>query len=299
MLRIQQVNGTGWASTGATVGGSGASYDRQADILTITVVSGATYTGLDFGDIPHGALTGTGQQTALPGLEVFYRHEYFASSAGQAVVTATHSPAMEGWTEAVYLDANSNGVLDAGELPVGGAIEVTAGQVLSFIVRVGIPANASLNARVVGTVTVSTSYSNAVPGLTLTVTATEVTTVGKASDAALALKLAVDKSSALPGTFVLYTVTFTNTGSQPITGLVVRDSTPPYTTFQSASTAGLPALLGTPVVVIPSPGAKGSLTWDFPWAARTDGKRLGDVHGKGRAVERPNRQGGARSAYAP
>jgi len=102
-------------------------------------------------------------------------------------------------------------------------------------------------------------------GASAHLTVTDLTTVGLPSG--LVLAKSVDKTSALPGAVLVYTVSYRNDGAAPITQLVIGDATPSYTTFvpASASCGALPPQLGS-CTPAPPPGPTGSVTWTFSGA---------------------------------
>jgi uncharacterized repeat protein (TIGR01451 family) len=266
VLRVQETNLPSQLSTGASIGSSGGVYSRTTDAITLSYAAGAGLSGLDFGDVPSPTLAADAAQSAVPGSTVFYGHRFTASSNGQVVFTASHvsSPAIAGWSELVYLDANQNGRLDAGEAPVSGAISVVTGQSVFLVVKTFIPEAAPLGARTQGTLRADMSFSNAAPALTQSLVVYEVTDVMTATSANLVLTKAVDKASAVPGSVLVYSLSFTNGGSTNIANVVVFDATPAYTKFVSATLTGVPSSLGTPVAVLPTAGSAGTLRWTFP-----------------------------------
>jgi uncharacterized repeat protein (TIGR01451 family) len=92
----------------------------------------------------------------------------------------------------------------------------------------------------------------------------DLTTVGTGTNAGLQLEKAVDKTSALPGANLTYTITFTNDSTSPISNLKVNDSTPAYTTFVSAACGSpLPANLTGCSITAPTSGQIGNIQWTF------------------------------------
>ena len=75
---------------------------------------------------------------------------------------------------------------------------------------------------------------------------------------------ATDKVDALPGATIVYTTTYTNTGSTTLTKLKIVNPTPPFTVF-SAGACGVLAsgLTGCAVSARPAAGAAGSVEWTF------------------------------------
>jgi uncharacterized repeat protein (TIGR01451 family) len=127
-----------------------------------------------------------------------------------------------------------------------------------------IPVNAPYGAQDKVTVKALFTYDNASPSLSGTYFHTDLTTVGNpVQPSGLTLVKSVDKSTALPGEVITYTITFTNVTSDVLSSVVVYDSTPAYTTFGGASYDTLPQNLTGVTQVNPSAGGTGPIRWTF------------------------------------
>ncbi len=208
-------------------------------------------------------------QTGLPGTVVFYSHTFNAGLAGSVAFSTSSvaSPAVPGWAQTIYRDANCNGILDGAEgaAPIAGAIAVAAGDAVCIIVRDSIPGAAPYNAQDV--ITVTATFNG-----TQNLARTDVTTVGAAGGAGLTLAKTVRNvtqggvagttGTARPDDVLEYTITYTNTGAGTVSSIVVADATPAFTLFQSAACGALPASLTACVVsTAPAVNGTGSLTW--------------------------------------
>ena len=265
-LRVRQLLPDTSVATGASLGSSGGIYSRPTTTVALPYATGVAVTGVDFGSVPTPGLAATGNQGGAPGTVLFYGHRYTATTAGEVTFGASHvsAPAIAGWTETVYVDANQNGAIDAGELPATAAVPVVAGQVVHLVVKVSIPQSAPTNARVQGTVSASLAFANASPPLTRVASIFEVTDVLSPASASLQLRKTVDKTTASPGDAIVYAITFTNSGASALSNVVISDATPAWTTFVSATPIVLPAAIGIPVETAPAVGASGPLRWTFP-----------------------------------
>ncbi len=265
-VAITETNPAGYVSTGASVGTTGGSYNRTTDIVTFTKSGEGIYTGVNFGDVPQNTFQNNEAQQGLPGTVLFYAHTFAPGTAGQVTfsLASVTAPANLPFTRILYQDSNCNGVLDAGEPAITGAITTSAGTNLCIIMKVTIPSGAPFDATDNTTITASFNYTNASPALSSNYTVNDLTTVGTGTNAGLRLEKVVDKASALPGATLTYTVTFINDSTSPISNLKINDSTPSYTTFVSSVCGSpLPAALTACAMTAPSAGQTGNIQWTF------------------------------------
>lgn len=288
---VEETNLGGYTSTGANVAGTalpsgsattvaGTSYtytrgstpDRIA--FTYSTATG-NYSNLNFGDVAPNVFTTDNTQSALPGTTVSYSHNYTAQTGGSVVfsTTASASPAVTGWSETIYLDSNCDGQINGGEPQLTGPVTMVAGQTICIIDREFVPATVTTGAQNIVTIKATFNYSNATPSLSADVqTHTDTTIVG--DSAALKLVKAVSAGTAFPGAVLTYTVSYTNSSSEPLHDFVINDATPAFTTFISAAAGALPQSLtactkttpaGGPVpcAAAQSIGGTGGLAWKF------------------------------------
>jgi uncharacterized repeat protein (TIGR01451 family) len=272
-ITVTPILPSGYLATGGSAGTTGGSYSRPG--VSYVPAAGQVYTGVNFGLVPPNGLTPNGAQQGQPGVTVYYAHTFIAGSAGQVSfsLAGTASPASAGWTQLLYQDAACSGALTSADPQISSPLSVAAGQKLCLIIKVQIPASATAGAQSDVTLSAALQYVNANPALASTSTATDVTTVGAPGALSLA-KLVSDVTqgtasaitvSAKPGDALQYTLTATNNGSQPLSTLVIYDSTPLFTSFVSTScpTALPTGLSGCTVQTKPSLGASGALQWTF------------------------------------
>ncbi len=259
-LKLVETNLSGYLSTG---GSSAAvlTYDRSSDAFSINYSVGTNYTAVNFGDVPPNTLISNNQQSNLPGTVLFYPHTFTAGTAG-SVTFSTISPA--GWPQILYLDTNCNGAIDAGELVASGVSSVQANQKICLVLRETIPSGAPFNAQDSATLVASFTYANASPAMAVTLTNTDVTTVGAPGGAALVLLKSQDNSTPSSGGIINYAITFTNNGTGAVTNLRISDQTPAFTTFLSAvCPATLPAALAGCTITKPLAGQTGGIEWNL------------------------------------
>jgi len=75
------------------------------------------------------------------------------------------------------------------------------------------------------------------------------------------LTKAVDKTAALPGSTIVYTITFENKGTTTLDNLKISDSTPAYTTYADSSCGVVPSGLACTVSAKPEVGTNGKVEW--------------------------------------
>lgn len=267
-LKIVETNLAAWLSSGGSPGNTGGAYDRASDTVAFTVAAGGVYTAVNFADVAAFTFAPDNAQAGLPGSTVIYSHTFTAGTAGDVTfsISRISSPVLSGWTSTLHRDVNGNGLLDTGDTPIAGAITLTAGQTVRILVKENIPAGAPFNAQDQVTVTANFACTNASPALTAAATRTDLTTVGDPASAGLVLFKSVDKSTALPGETILYTITFVNNSSDPLGSVVIHDSNPAFTTFVSAANGPLPSGLTGVALSAPGVGASGAVRWTFTGA---------------------------------
>jgi uncharacterized repeat protein (TIGR01451 family) len=264
-LKVTETNAPVYRSTGASIGDTSGSYDRASDTVTFTYTVGASYSGVNFGDVPENSFVNDSQQAALPGSFVLHPHTFTAGSGGSVSfsVASLPSPNIPGWSQVLYRDVNCNGQIDSGDTVISAAITVAAGDKICLLVKDFVPATAPYNAQDQLTVTAAFTWTAASPALSTNTTRTDLTTAGNPTTAGLTLLKAVDKETALPGQVLSYTVTYANKSSAALTNIVIFDNTPAFTTFTSAAHGALPNNITGIAVSSPSVGAAGAIKWTF------------------------------------
>ncbi|MBI4871034.1 MAG: DUF11 domain-containing protein [Candidatus Riflebacteria bacterium] len=263
-VKVVETNQDGTLSTGGNPGNSGGTYTRSSDTTQYTYAAGTSPTGVDFGDVPVNDLTPDGLASGLPGSMVFYRHTFTAGTSGQVTFSTSHAstPLATGWQNVLYRDTDCDGTIDAGELPVSAALDVTAGQSICLVVTEFVPANAAVGAQDQVAVNAGFDYTGAGPELEAQSTRSDVTQVGLPSGAGLSLTKTADKATARPADIITYTITYSNRSRDNLSGLFLFDATPPFTTYLDAACGTSPAgITDCAVTSQPDPGAKGNLKW--------------------------------------
>ena len=264
-LKIVEVNPPVHLSTGAGVGNTSGTYSRTTDTITFTYTTGATYSSVNFGDVPENSFVNDSQQAGLPGTFVLHPHTFIAGSGGFVTfaVSAASTPNLTGWTQVLYRDVNCNGVLDPGEVIVNGPLVTSGGDRICILVKDFVPVAAPFNAQDQLTVTAAFTWTGAAPALGTNSTRTDLTTVGSPATAGLTLVKTVDKETALPGETLTYTILYANMSSAALTNIVIFDQTPAFTTFVNAGNGPLPPNLTGVTMTAPAVGGTGPIRWTF------------------------------------
>lgn len=257
--------------------------------LKFTPAANTAYSGIVLGNAPVSTLTSDGAQQTVGGQTVTYAHIYTAGSAGSVTFStaSTSTPANAPWSATVFVDANCNSKLDAGETAPSAAMAVTAGQQVCLINRVFTPAGLSAGAQDSTVVRATQSWST--PTLSATTQSqvlqnTDTTTVSSVGlnlikevrklascPATAAASEAIGTaygsvSSAKPGDALEYRLRYSNNASSPINSVKLYDAVPAYTLFKSAYCLTTPTqgITGCTVTQQPATNAiTGSVAWSL------------------------------------
>jgi uncharacterized repeat protein (TIGR01451 family) len=226
------------------------------------------------------ALTPNNTAQVLPGGFVVYTHT-LANNGTQlegdgvgSTVTFGSADNQPSWSSALYWDTNSSGVFDAGDQPLASLFAVgglAPGGTLRVFAQVFAPVGAplgTLNTTTITATTANVGYTDPAPAPAIAQDATTVINSQVTIVKQQALDAACDGSEdgpfttldlttgAVPNACIRYEITVTNTGSTPVTGVVINDSTPPNTVSSNAALAF--ASQGS--ILVPVNGATGPVT---------------------------------------
>ena len=246
---------------------STGSTDRITDAVIINTIRSVTVTSNNVGQV-------------VPGGSVIYTHtitnagNVTENAVAGSTVTLSLLQTQAGFTAIVYLDANNNNIIDAGDVAINTAADlgpIAAGASKQLLVKV--TASSGVGIGVVDTSTLTATTAVAINGVAApaAVSATDTTTViagnivllkEQALDANCdgladtAYGVATITTGAIPGACIRYRVTATNNGSANVNTLVLSDATPVSTTYQSAVAAA--TTLGT--VTAPGNNTAGTIS---------------------------------------
>ena len=214
----------------------GRATTRATDQITFTAAAGDAYTGVAFGDVPPNLFAAAGAQGVAAGAAALYAHTFTARSAG--TVTLRRRPGAvaraAGLGDRRWCATRTATAWSTPARPLSRRLALTAGQIVCLVARHASPAGAPAGASEQATLSASFAYTSAAPALSATATLDDLTTVLDAGGG-LVLSKSVDLATARPGDTLIYTITYTNAASTPLSSIVIRDATPAFTVFTSAS----------------------------------------------------------------
>ena len=262
-VKVNETNPGGYVSVQGQAGTSssaGGSYDRPSDTVTFTNSVGVAYTGLNFADVPDNVLTDDGQQQIVPGAVAYYPHTFTAGTTGLLTLATTPNPGVP-WVVTLYVDSNCNAVLDSGDVPWSGSLNMVNAQKVCLLVKVSSPPGVAVGTQQM--VNLSATYTYTLASLTRNQARNDTTIVGNSTVAGLNLLKSVDKASAKTGDVLVYTIRFANQSKDVLANVRLNDITPVYTVFVSA-TCGSPLPNGITQCRLtqqPAAGVFGNIEW--------------------------------------
>ncbi len=221
------------------------------------------------------------QGQVYPGGSIVYSETI--TNDGNATLTnigLTKTDGTTGFTSVVYADTNGNGVLDPSEVaagPITNIASLGAGASQKVLVQVFAPLGATPGTTDPTVLTATGTDASGTTPVTVTGSATDTTTVivGSLSIQKLQSLTAGGPytnavQSAKPGAKVYYQIIVTNTGTAPVSNVVINDATPASTTYSigdgSTSPTGVASFTtdGTTYAAGTAPGnnTAGSLTFN-------------------------------------
>lgn len=197
---------------------SGQRYTATSNVVVMTV---AQVAGVD--------VTPPRSAVANPGTRVVFPHTITNLGNGRdslAVVGTSDA----GWLVRVYLDADVDGALGAGDVELVRPAPLAMGASAAILVAVDVPGSATVRGTRDSVRVAATSLFDAA-------TRDVVLDVVDVQDVGVLVTLSkqVDRPIATTGDVLTYTITYTVTGTNPATGLVIADPIPVGTTYVAGS----------------------------------------------------------------
>jgi trimeric autotransporter adhesin len=247
---------------------STGSTDRITDSVIVNTIRSVTITPNNVGQI-------------VPGASVIYTHtitnagNVTENALGGSTVTLSLAQTQAGFTAIVYLDANNNNIIDAGEVAINTAADLgplLAGTSKQLLVKVTASSGVGIGVLDTATLTATTAVTINGVAAPAVASATDATTVisgnivllkEQALDANCdgtpdtAYSVATITTGAIPGACIRYRVTATNNGSADVVSLVLSDATPVATTYISTNPA---ATVPVSTVTAPASGSAGTIS---------------------------------------
>ena len=217
-----------WAEA-SYIGPNGNTYRVTSDTLSVIVGQVA---GVDL-DPPRSSV-------GDPGNTILFPHTLTNLGNGtDSFAVSVTSPA--GWPTVVHVDANGDGVLDPGDLPLTGPLPLTQGETQALLVVVQVPALATVRGtsdtlEVVATSQYDGSVSDAVDDVL------EIRDVG----IVVSLTKTVDQPNATIGDVPTYTIAYTASGPGNAGNFRIVDQMPAGTSYVPGSMRLNGALLTDP-----------------------------------------------------
>lgn len=183
---------------------------------------------VNFADVGILTITGGGAVPGVPGGTVDFAHRLQAGTAGHVDVVATSDST---FTHAWHVDVNGNGLLDGPDRPLLAADgdldpDGPGGGVLDLILRVFVPAGVVPGSTVTFAIA-ATQLVTATP-LVLTAVTNDAIVVTPGAVGQLAMQKSHDKSDALPGDVITYTIRLFNAGTDSLANVVLVDPISPW-----------------------------------------------------------------------
>lgn len=205
----------------------------------------------------------TGQ--VLPGGSIVYSHWLTnQGNISKTNISLSTTDANTGWSSLLYVDTDGDGVLSGGDQRLSTVANLAAGESVLIFAKVLAAADIQL-----GIANVTTVLATWDAGASST-QALDVTTTNS-SDVSIRKRQALDSNcdgspetafthalfTAEPNQCVIYQLTATNTGAEPVRNVRIQDATPAYTSF--ITNGGLPNLSQGSLASAISQGGRGEV----------------------------------------
>ncbi|OBU22165.1 hypothetical protein AYY21_02735 [Photobacterium aquimaris] len=232
--------------------------------MTVNANAGDNITELNFGKVKEPRMEPDNFTEAEPGKPVMFEHKFTAATSGTvdfSIINVNVEPANDGWSSVLYLDDNCNGNVDGADASITAPVSVTGNTAICLISKVFVPADASLNAQYNYEIEANMVFEDSTgTGHGVTRLVVDSDTVRATYTGAGELKLektvqnitqgsaASVSNTGKPGDVLEYVITYSNVGSGPIKEITVFDTTPAFSSLNTAvDCSGVPASLACAV----------------------------------------------------
>ncbi len=246
---VKETNLPGYFSISGSGGDSGGTYDVNNDYTSFTLAADTSYTGLNFGDVIVNGFSPDHSAQGEAKAVLYYAHTFTAMSDGTVKFTIDSdesTPNNPDWTTQLYKDSNCNGMFDGDEPELLIDIDIPRETDTNYciLVKQTIPDSDSVSNNDKNVVTIKAHFNYYIipsgPSRSSDLYVTDTTTVIDPLTRVV-LNKAVNKTEALPGDILLYTLTYTNNTGGDVTALKIQDAIPNYTTLDKWCCAELGA----------------------------------------------------------
>ncbi len=241
---------------------------------------------VDFGKIKIPQWLNNNVAENSPDTIVFHPHRYRASSEGSLQFSYSDLsgyPTGIGFSAGLYLDNNCNGSLDSADVAMPAVLSVVAEQDVCVVNKVYIPASVQNDDSYHTSISAVTTFGDALNtghSVTDSQQLTDVTRAIATGEGVLVLAKSVQNvtesgavttsNSAAPGDVLRYSIDFRNSGTGPVTEVLIADGTPAYSVLENP--VQCPSVMPDGVtacqVLVPAPvnnsaGYYGPIRWQF------------------------------------
>jgi len=255
-----------------------------------------TETVIDFGQIRTPQWLSDNVAENNPDTVVWHPHRFRAYTSGDVEFDYSnlHSlPDNSGFSAVLYHDTNCNGVLDGSESAISSALSVDASSEVCVISKVFIPGNVANDDTFSTTITAMMVYADQAGtghGLTSSLEVTDITRAVASGEGVLVLDKTVQnlttagavatRNTAAPDDVLRYQIDFRNSGTGPVTEVLIADSTPAFSVLEQPVQCPpvLPDGIVNCEVAMPAPASNGAgyhgpVQWRFfgPLTAGAEG----------------------------
>ena len=266
-----------------------ASADVTDGLVQFTADFNSGATVINFGKVKKPQWLSDNVAENNPGTTVFHSHRYraFTEANLQFSYTDVSGPADPSvFSATLHLDTNCSGTLDSADTALAAVLNVIAGQEVCVLNRVFIASNASNDETYTTTVSAITTYTDplgARHSASDTQQVIDLTRAIATGQGVLFLSKRVQNltvsgavataNTASPGDVLRYSIDFRNSGTGPVTEVLIADSTPAFSVLELPVQCPvvLPDGISNCEVLLPLPvennaGYNGPVQWQFDGA---------------------------------